>query len=162
MKDVNVLLDRKRSDGISSPSRDDDSTLLNQGTHSSILDDNTKSDSSLPEVSSETKSNCTLHPNWWYKPVWSGVVYRVVCVKVTARLTPTYFNHDKQWMRIRLRWWWTLCVVRGGVNPEAFAWAMERAVSTTSWFTGSPAHSQRSGRYLSGTSVLRAYRWKRR
>lgn len=54
MKDVNVLLERERSEGISSPSRDDDSTLLNPGTHSSILDDNTKSDSGLPEVSGET------------------------------------------------------------------------------------------------------------
>ena len=51
MKNVNVLLERKRSEGISSPSRDDDSTLLNPDTNSSILDNNTKSDSSLPEVS---------------------------------------------------------------------------------------------------------------
>ncbi|TMS02546.1 Anoctamin-4, partial [Larimichthys crocea] len=58
VKDVNVLLDRKRSDGISSPSRDDDSTLLNQGTHSSILDDNTKSDSSLPEGRGKSRGLC--------------------------------------------------------------------------------------------------------
>uniref|UniRef100_A0A671VM74 Anoctamin n=1 Tax=Sparus aurata TaxID=8175 RepID=A0A671VM74_SPAAU len=50
VKDVNVLLERERSEGISSPSRDDDSTLLNPGTHSSILEDNTKSESGLPEV----------------------------------------------------------------------------------------------------------------
>lgn len=51
-----MLLERERSEGISSPSRCDDSTLLNPATHSSILDDNTKSDSGLPEVSGETKS----------------------------------------------------------------------------------------------------------
>uniref|UniRef100_A0A8D3APN2 Anoctamin n=1 Tax=Scophthalmus maximus TaxID=52904 RepID=A0A8D3APN2_SCOMX len=39
------------SEGVSSPSRDDDSTLLNPGTHSSILDDNTKSDAAPSEVS---------------------------------------------------------------------------------------------------------------
>ncbi|XP_071762788.1 anoctamin-4-like [Centroberyx gerrardi] len=49
VKDVKVLLERERSECISSPSRDDDSTLLNPGTHSSILDDNTRTDSSLPE-----------------------------------------------------------------------------------------------------------------
>ncbi|TKS91086.1 Anoctamin-4 Transmembrane protein 16D [Collichthys lucidus] len=58
VKDVKVLLDRKRSDCISSPSRDDDSTLLNQGTHSSILDDNTKSDSSLPEGRGKSRGLC--------------------------------------------------------------------------------------------------------
>lgn len=56
VKDVNVQLERERSEGISSPSRDDDSTLLNPATHSSILDDNTKSDSGPPEVSGETQS----------------------------------------------------------------------------------------------------------
>lgn len=56
VKDVNVLLERQRSDGVSSPSRDDDSTLQNAGTHSSILDDNTKSDSGVPEVSGSAKS----------------------------------------------------------------------------------------------------------
>lgn len=56
MKDVNVLLERERSEDTSTPSRDDDSTLLNPGTHSSILDENTKSDSGLPEVSGKTKS----------------------------------------------------------------------------------------------------------
>lgn len=52
--------------------------------------------------------------------------------------------------------------VRGGVSPAAFASAMERAVLTTSWFTGSPARSQRRGRFLSVTSGQRAYRWRRR
>ncbi|KAF3704914.1 Anoctamin-4 [Channa argus] len=51
VKDVNVLLERERIDGNSSPSRDDDSTLQNPTTHSSILDDNTKLDSGLPEAS---------------------------------------------------------------------------------------------------------------
>lgn len=55
-----------------------------------------------------------------------------------------------------------LSVFRGGVSPAAFVSAMERAALTTSWFTGSPARNQRRGRYLSGTSVQRAYRWKRR
>lgn len=50
-----MLLDRERSEGVSSPSRDDDSTLLNQGTNSSILDDNTKPDSGVREVSGETR-----------------------------------------------------------------------------------------------------------
>ncbi|KAI3366954.1 hypothetical protein L3Q82_009591 [Scortum barcoo] len=58
VKDVNVLLERERSEGISSPSRDDDSTLLNPGTHSSILDDNTKSDSGLPEGRSKPSGLC--------------------------------------------------------------------------------------------------------
>ncbi|KAJ4924861.1 hypothetical protein JOQ06_003811 [Pogonophryne albipinna] len=56
VKNVNVLLERKRSEGISSPSRDDDSTLLNPDTNSSILDNNTKSDSCLPE--GRSKSSC--------------------------------------------------------------------------------------------------------
>lgn len=55
-----MLLERKRSESTSSPSRDDDSTLLNPGTNSSILDENTKSDSGLPEVSGETKSQGSL------------------------------------------------------------------------------------------------------
>uniref|UniRef100_A0A669CM26 Anoctamin n=1 Tax=Oreochromis niloticus TaxID=8128 RepID=A0A669CM26_ORENI len=58
VKDVNVLLERERSGGISSPSRDDDSTLQNQGTHSSILDDNTKSSAGLPEGRSKSSSLC--------------------------------------------------------------------------------------------------------
>ncbi|XP_047431838.1 anoctamin-4-like isoform X1 [Mugil cephalus] len=58
LKDVNVLLERQRSDNISSPSRDDDSTLQNAGTHSSILDDNTKSDSALPEGRSRSSGLC--------------------------------------------------------------------------------------------------------
>ncbi|XP_041819917.1 anoctamin-4-like [Chelmon rostratus] len=58
VKDVNVLLERERSEGISSPSRDDDSTLLNPGTHSSVLDDNTKSDAGLPEGRSKSCGLC--------------------------------------------------------------------------------------------------------
>uniref|UniRef100_A0AAQ5YPI9 Anoctamin n=1 Tax=Amphiprion ocellaris TaxID=80972 RepID=A0AAQ5YPI9_AMPOC len=58
VKDVNVLLERERSEGISSPSRDDDSTLQNPGTNSSILDDNTKTDSALPEGRSKSSSLC--------------------------------------------------------------------------------------------------------
>lgn len=58
--------------------------------------------------------------------------------------------------------WLALFVVRGGVDPGTFASAMERAVLITSWFTGSPARSQRRGRFLNATSGQRAYRWKRR
>uniref|UniRef100_A0A3B4UV20 Anoctamin n=1 Tax=Seriola dumerili TaxID=41447 RepID=A0A3B4UV20_SERDU len=58
VKDVNVQLERERSEGISSPSRYDDSTLLNPGTHSSILDDNTKSDPGLPEGRSKSSGLC--------------------------------------------------------------------------------------------------------
>ena len=54
VKDVNVLLERERSEGISSPSRDDESTLQNPATHSSILDDNTKSSLGNQEVSGAT------------------------------------------------------------------------------------------------------------
>lgn len=50
-----MLLERESSEGIGSPSRDDDSSLLNPETHSSsIIDENTKSDACLPEVSSHT------------------------------------------------------------------------------------------------------------
>lgn len=80
VKDVNVLLERERSEGISSPSRDDDSTLLNPGTHSSVLDDNTKSDAGLPEVSDGApRSLCSLDLSFL-----TGVVYEVVFVKVTV------------------------------------------------------------------------------
>uniref|UniRef100_A0A672Y5S8 Anoctamin n=1 Tax=Sphaeramia orbicularis TaxID=375764 RepID=A0A672Y5S8_9TELE len=58
VKDVNVLLERERSEGTSSPSRADDSTLLNAATHSSILDDNSKSDSGLPEGRSKSSGLC--------------------------------------------------------------------------------------------------------
>ncbi|KAG7497295.1 anoctamin-4 isoform X1 [Solea senegalensis] len=61
VKDVNVLLEKERSEGISSPSRggdDDDSTLLNPATHSSILDDNTKSDSAHSEGRSKSSGIC--------------------------------------------------------------------------------------------------------
>lgn len=50
-KDLKVLLEKEKSEGISISSRDDDSTLLNPGTHSSVLDENTKSESGIPEVS---------------------------------------------------------------------------------------------------------------
>lgn len=60
VKDVNVLLEKERSEGISSPSRDDDSTLLNLRTNSSsIVDENTKSDSGPPEVGLRAES---IHP----------------------------------------------------------------------------------------------------
>ncbi|XP_029969201.1 anoctamin-4-like [Salarias fasciatus] len=59
VKDVNVLLERERTEGSSSsPSRDNDSTLQNPGTNSSILDENTKSDSGLPEGRSKSSGLC--------------------------------------------------------------------------------------------------------
>ncbi|XP_047194539.1 anoctamin-4 isoform X1 [Hippoglossus stenolepis] len=58
VRDVKVLLQREGSQGTSSPSRDDDSTLLNPATHSSILDDNTKSDSSPTEGRSKSSGLC--------------------------------------------------------------------------------------------------------
>ncbi|KAM3859281.1 anoctamin-4-like isoform 2-T2 [Diretmus argenteus] len=58
VKDVKVLLERERSEGTSDPSRDDDSTLLNPATHSSILDDNTRTDSALPEGRSKSSGLC--------------------------------------------------------------------------------------------------------
>ncbi|XP_060885857.1 anoctamin-4-like isoform X2 [Labrus mixtus] len=58
VKDVNVLLERVRSGDTSSPSRDDDSTLLNPGTPSSILDENSKSNSGLPEARSKSSGLC--------------------------------------------------------------------------------------------------------
>ncbi|XP_076009973.1 anoctamin-4-like [Genypterus blacodes] len=58
VKDVNVLQERQRSEGVSSPSRDDDSTLLNPGTHSSILDDNTRTESPLPEGRGKSSGIC--------------------------------------------------------------------------------------------------------
>lgn len=51
---------------------------------------------------------------------------------------------------------------RRGANPVAFASAMGRAASTTSWFTASPAPCRRRGRSLRGTSGPRVYRWRRR
>lgn len=57
VKDVNVLLEKERSEGVSSPSRDDDSTLLNLRTNSSsIVDENTKSDCGPPEVGLRAES----------------------------------------------------------------------------------------------------------
>ncbi|XP_034719151.1 anoctamin-4-like isoform X1 [Etheostoma cragini] len=58
VKDVNVLLEREMSEGISSPSRHNDSTLLNLENNSSILDDNTKSDSGLPEGRGKSSGLC--------------------------------------------------------------------------------------------------------
>ncbi|XP_026183123.1 anoctamin-4 isoform X2 [Mastacembelus armatus] len=58
VKDVNVLLEREMSEGVSSPSRDEDSTLLNPGTHSSILDEITKSASDLPEGRNKSSGLC--------------------------------------------------------------------------------------------------------
>uniref|UniRef100_A0A7N6F780 Anoctamin n=1 Tax=Anabas testudineus TaxID=64144 RepID=A0A7N6F780_ANATE len=58
VKDVKVLLERERTEDSSSQSRDDDSTLLNPATHSSILDDNTKSDPGLPEGRSKSSGLC--------------------------------------------------------------------------------------------------------
>ncbi|XP_017287082.1 anoctamin-4 isoform X2 [Kryptolebias marmoratus] len=58
VKDLKVLLETERSEGISSSSRDDDSTLLNPGTHSSILDENTKSELGIPEGKSKYTGLC--------------------------------------------------------------------------------------------------------
>ncbi|XP_014904621.1 anoctamin-4 isoform X1 [Poecilia latipinna] len=58
VKDVQVVLQKERSDGISTPSRDDDSTLQNPGTHSSILDDNSKSQSAVPERRNKSSGLC--------------------------------------------------------------------------------------------------------
>lgn len=93
VKDVNVLLERERTESNSSPSRDDDSTLLNVATHSSILDENTKSDSGLPEVSGETEPlfdlfhfsllfTLTHQPRYrqWTCTVWSLLVIAFIPV----------------------------------------------------------------------------------
>ncbi|XP_032444774.1 anoctamin-4 isoform X2 [Xiphophorus hellerii] len=58
VKDVQVVLQKERSDGISTPSRDDDSTLQNPGTHSSILDDNSKSQSAVPQRRNKSTGLC--------------------------------------------------------------------------------------------------------
>ncbi|XP_056131795.1 anoctamin-4-like [Lampris incognitus] len=50
VKDVKLALGTETSEVPSSPSRDEDSTLLNPGTHSSILDESTRTDSVHPEV----------------------------------------------------------------------------------------------------------------
>lgn len=63
VKDPKVLLEKEKSEGICSLSRDDDSTLLNPGTHSSILDENTKSESGIPEVSG------TLMINYFFQTI---------------------------------------------------------------------------------------------
>ncbi|XP_041833415.1 anoctamin-4-like isoform X2 [Melanotaenia boesemani] len=57
VKDVHVLLEKERSEGISSSSKDE-STLQNPGTHSSILDDSTKSNLSIPEGKSKSSALC--------------------------------------------------------------------------------------------------------
>ncbi|XP_078797816.1 anoctamin-4-like isoform X5 [Oryzias latipes] len=49
VKDVNVLLETERCVGISSGSRDEDFTLQNPGTNSTILEDNTKSNVCIAE-----------------------------------------------------------------------------------------------------------------
>uniref|UniRef100_A0A1A8K498 Anoctamin n=1 Tax=Nothobranchius kuhntae TaxID=321403 RepID=A0A1A8K498_NOTKU len=58
VKDLKVLLKKERSDCVSSSSRDDDSTLQNPGTHSSILDENTKPDSCIQEGKSKSIKLC--------------------------------------------------------------------------------------------------------
>ncbi|KAF7228888.1 anoctamin-4 isoform X1 [Nothobranchius furzeri] len=58
VKDLKLLLKKERSDCVSSSSRDDDSTLQNPGTHSSILDENTKSDSCIQEGKSKSIKLC--------------------------------------------------------------------------------------------------------
>ncbi|XP_015254562.1 PREDICTED: anoctamin-4 [Cyprinodon variegatus] len=58
VKDINVVLQKETSDGISSPSRDDDATLQNPGTHSSILDENSKSQLDIPERSAKSTGLC--------------------------------------------------------------------------------------------------------
>lgn len=144
VKDANALLERESSEGIGSPSRDDDSSLLNPVTHSSsIIDENTKSDACIPEVS----SHC--------------IYYHEEC-KVKTPLLKDAGIFPSLWVQTPSPLFFVHLYVRGGVNPAAFASAMERAVSTTSWFTGSPARSQRRGRFLSVTSGQRAYRWRRR
>lgn len=88
VKDVNVLLEKERSEGISSPSRDDDSTLLNLRTNSSsIVDENTKSDSGPPEVCLRAESiqpwsslysdvceGQNVINSHWFFPVWLSVL----------------------------------------------------------------------------------------
>ncbi|XP_013884747.1 anoctamin-4, partial [Austrofundulus limnaeus] len=58
VNDIKVLLEKESSEGISSSSRDDDSTSLNTGTHSSILDKNTKSESGIPKWKSKSTALC--------------------------------------------------------------------------------------------------------
>ncbi|XP_034019164.1 anoctamin-4-like isoform X2 [Thalassophryne amazonica] len=58
VKDGKVLLERERPDDISSPSRDEDSTLFKPGTRTSILEENTKMDSSVPEGQSKSSGLC--------------------------------------------------------------------------------------------------------
>ncbi|XP_038155699.1 anoctamin-4-like isoform X2 [Cyprinodon tularosa] len=58
VKGINVVLQKETSDGISSPSRDDDATLQNPGTHSSILDENSKSQLDIPERSAKSTGLC--------------------------------------------------------------------------------------------------------
>lgn len=156
VKDVKVLLEWERTEGNSSPSRDDDSTLLNPATHSSLLDDNTKLDSGLPEVSAETHSLSSPESLISTQDISSSSTRHKQCMR-------SNFEHGS--LPFECRFSHCLCflpVPRGEVSPAVFASVMERAASITSWFTGSPAHSQRRGRYLRGISVQKAYTWRRR
>uniref|UniRef100_A0A8C6WVE2 Anoctamin n=1 Tax=Neogobius melanostomus TaxID=47308 RepID=A0A8C6WVE2_9GOBI len=59
VKDVNVLLDRETTEDSSSVSRaEDDSTLLNAAPYRSTTEDNSKSDSSNPEVRNKSSGLC--------------------------------------------------------------------------------------------------------
>ncbi|KAM9705183.1 anoctamin-4-like isoform 2-T2 [Menidia menidia] len=58
VKGVDMLLERERSEGIGSPSRDDESTLQNPATQSSILDENTKSSLGNQEGKSKSSGLC--------------------------------------------------------------------------------------------------------
>ncbi|XP_061570126.1 anoctamin-4-like [Cololabis saira] len=58
LKDVTVLLENERSEEINSPSRDDDSTLHNPKTHRNIPDNNTKSNSFIPQGRSKPSGLC--------------------------------------------------------------------------------------------------------
>lgn len=104
VKDIKVLPEKERSEGISSSSRDNDSTLLNPGTHSSILDE-TKSESGIPEVSN-VLSYQIIFLNY-INSVFSHSSFRGITVTVTFLFL--------------------LFVHRGRVNPLLFVSAMGRA-----------------------------------
>lgn len=128
-KDANVSSERQRSEGTSSPSRDDNHpSFMTPAAHSGgAVDESSKSSACLPEV-----GPCCAHGK-------------------QTRNTPGRRCDSL-----------TSCFFRGGVKPAAFASAMERAASTTSWFTGSPARSRRKGRCSSATSARRACTWRKR
>lgn len=89
VKDIKVVLEKERSEGISSSSRDYDSTLLNPGTHSSILDENTKSESGIPEVSSVCNYQVL------YKQCFQSEFERNnphVLINLTCEIAPCYFS----------------------------------------------------------------------